>query len=203
LSADPHGYDPETLAFYEREAGFYANRPHAGQFPWLWRFLEGLPAGASILELGCGGGRDAGEMLRLGYAVTPTDGSPAMVAQAEQRLGRSVRLMRFDELDAEAAYDAVWANAALLHARLAALPGILTAVRRSLKPGGRFFASYKVGDGEDRDQFGRYFSLPPEADLRRAYEAAGPWASLETQAAHGSGFEGVPRDWLAFTAVRG
>ena len=202
MSADPHGYDPETLAFYEREAAFYANRPQSGHFPWLWRFLEGLPAGASILELGCGGVRDAEEMIRQGFDVTPTDGSPAMAAEAERRLGRPVRLMRFDELDAEAVYDAVWANASLLHARPAALPDILAAVRRALKAGGRFVASYKLGDGEGRDKFGRYFSFPSEADLWRAYEAAGPWTSVETDSAHGVGLEGVPRDWLAFTVRR-
>jgi hypothetical protein len=71
-----------------------------------------------------------------------------------------------------------------------------------LKPGGRFFASYKLGDGEGRDKFGRYFSFPPEAELRRLYKAAGPWASVDTEAAHGVGLEGVPRDWLAFTVRR-
>ncbi len=206
MSAGGDGYDPETLAYYEREADFYANRPHDGRFAPLWRFLEGLPQGAHVLELGCGGGHDAEEMTRLGYRVTPTDGSPAMAAQAERRLGRPVRVLRFDELDADAAYDAVfdaiWANASLLHVRPAALPGVLAAVRRALKPGGRFFASYKLGEGEGRDKFGRYFSFPPEAELRQAYAAAGPWANVETEAAHGVGLEGVPRDWLAFTVRR-
>ncbi len=148
-------YDPDTLAFYEGQAATYAHRPHDGRFERLWRFLDALPPGAAILELGCGGGSDAAEMIRLGFAVTPTDGSPAMAAQARERLGMPVRVMRFEELDDEAAFDAVWANASLLHARAEGLPDVLARVRRALRPGGRFFASFKLGDGGDRDKFGR------------------------------------------------
>ena len=196
------GYDAGTLAFYEREAAVYAGRPQDGRFARLWRFLEGLPAGASVLELGCGGGRDAEEMLRLGYAVTPSDGSPAMAAEAERRLGRPVLVMRFEQLEAAAAYDAVWANASLLHVRAAALADIIGRVRQALRPGGRFFASFKLGDGEGRDSLGRYYNFPTEAALRAAYDAAGPWAKLEAEHAAGGGYDGVARDWLMLTVTR-
>ena len=199
MSAD---YDPETLAFYEGQAATYAHRPHDGRFERLWRFLEGLPAGAAILELGCGGGRDAAEMIRLGYAVTPTDGSPAMAAQAQQRLGVPVRVMRFEELDAEAAFDAVWASASLLHARASALPGIFARIRRALRAGGRFCAGFKRGDGEGFDSLGRYYNFPTEAALRDAYAAAGPWRSFEIEHEEGGGYDGVRRHWLVCLAVR-
>jgi SAM-dependent methyltransferase len=195
-------YDPDTLAFYEGQAATYAHRPQDGRFEPLWRFLDGLPPGAAILELGCGGGRDAAEMIRLGYVVTPTDGSPAMAAQAQQRLGMPVRVMRFEELDAEAAFDAVWANASLLHARAETLPDVLARVRRALRPGGRFFASFKLGEGGDRDKFGRYYNFPTEAALLAAYEAAGPWASGTTEGVSGGGYDGVERDWLMCLAPK-
>lgn len=202
MSSPAQDYDPATFAFYEREAQVYAARPHDGQFPQLWRFLEDLAPGAEILELGCGGGRDAAEMIRLGYRVTPTDGSPAMAAKAEQRLGRPVRVMTFDALEAEQAYDAVWASASLLHARAAALPDIFARIRRALRPGGRFCAGFKGGDGEGYDRLGRYYNFPTEAALRSAFAAAGPWRSLDIDHAEGGGYDGVPRDWLICQAVR-
>jgi SAM-dependent methyltransferase len=195
-------YDPATLAFYEREAAIYAARPHDGQFPRLRRFLQALAPGAEILELGCGGGRDAEEMIRLGFRVTPTDGSPAMAAQAERRLGRPVRVMTFEALDADGAFDAVWASASLLHARAAALPDIFARVHRALRPGGRFCAGFKGGEGEGYDSLGRYYNFPTEAALRDAYVAAGPWRSLEVEHQEGSGYDGVRRDWLVCLAVR-
>jgi hypothetical protein len=52
-------HDAATLAFYDREAVAYAARDHleARSVP-LDRFLDALPPGAAILELGCGGGYD-------------------------------------------------------------------------------------------------------------------------------------------------
>ena len=43
--------------------------------------------GASVLELGCGSGRDARFMARLGADVTATDGSEAMLAEAQRIAG--------------------------------------------------------------------------------------------------------------------
>jgi SAM-dependent methyltransferase len=202
VSGGPADYDSATFAFYEREAAIYTSRPHDGQFPKLWRFLQDLAPGAQILELGCGGGRDAEEMIRLGFQVTPTDGSPAMAAQAEQRLGRPVRVMTFEALQAEAKFDAVWAPNSLLHARAAALPDVFARIRRSLRPGGRFGAGFKSGDGEGYDGLGRYYNFPSEAALRDAFAAGGPWRSLEIEQQQGSGYDGVPRTWLICLAVR-
>ena len=200
--AQNSGYDPATLAFYEGEAAVYAARPYDGGFPRLWRFLEDLKPGAEILELGCGGGRDAEEMIRLGFQVTPTDGSPAMAAQAQQRLRRPVRVMTFEALDADAAFDAVWANASLLHARADALPDVFARIRRALRPGGRLCAGFKAGDGEAYDALGRYYNFPTEAALRAAFAAAGPWRSLEIEHDAGSGYDGVRRDWLICLAIK-
>src|SRR5260221_8711249 len=135
-------HDPQTLAFYDREAKPYAAQANPVSFRRLTPFLDALAPGAAILELGCGGGRDAEEMIRRGFDVTPTDGSPGMAAQAERRLGRPVQVLRLDELEAEARYDAVWACASLLHAPTEALPAILGRIRHALKPGGRFFANF-------------------------------------------------------------
>jgi SAM-dependent methyltransferase len=48
--------------------------------------LDMFPAGARLLELGGGTGEDALYMLRRGYDVTLTDGSPAMVESARAKL---------------------------------------------------------------------------------------------------------------------
>lgn len=118
-------YDDQTLQFYADTAPTYVASGPGGASRNLPGFLPLLPAGARILELGCGGGRDAAAMLAAGHDVDPTDGTPAIARQAEAFLGRPVRVMRFDELDAVAAYDAVWANASLLHVPRPDLPVIL------------------------------------------------------------------------------
>jgi SAM-dependent methyltransferase len=107
--------DTETLQFYQQQAEVYSQRIGQTISPALPGFLGRLRPGASILELGCGSGRDTVEMLRLGYEATPTDGSPEMARQAETLLHRRVLLLEFSEIEDEARFDGVWAHACLLH----------------------------------------------------------------------------------------
>lgn len=195
-------HDADTLAFYDREAAAYAARQRGAPVR-LQAFLEQLRPRARILELGCGAGQDAELMTAAGFEVTPTDGSAGLAAEAQARLGRPVRVMRFEELDETAAYDGVWANACLLHVPEDGLADVLARIHRALKPGGRFHTGFKAGDGGGRDSLGRYYNFPDEARLRAAYGAAGHWAALELTAGKGGGFDGVMRDWWFVDAVRG
>ena len=195
-------HDADTLAFYDREAAAYAARQRGAPVR-LQAFLEQLRPRARILELGCGAGQDAELMTAAGFEVTPTDGSAGLAAEAEARLGRPVRVMRFEELDETAAYDGVWANACLLHVPEDGLADVLARIHRALKPGGRFHTGFKAGDGGGRDSLGRYYNFPDEARLRAAYGVAGDWAALTITPGKGGGFDGVMRDWLFVDAVKG
>ena len=189
-------HDDATLAFYANEARGYAERARSQHHPKLQAFVDKLTPGARVLELGCGDGQDSAFMLARGLDVMPTDGCPELAKLAEERLGVSVPVLRFDELDARDVFDGVWANACLLHVPMPALSNVLTRVHRALKPGGIFFASYKAGEGEGRDKFGRYFNFPSMDQLLRAYEAAANWGELNILASEGSGYDGVARTWL-------
>ena len=199
-SAQP--YDQATLDFYSVEAPVYAASGKAGVSRWLNDFMALLPEKGRVLELGCGGGIDAEAMLAHGFEVDPTDGTATIAAQAEQRLGRPVRVMRFDELSAIETYDAVWANASLLHVPREALSGVLRKVRRALKPGGLHFANYKAGDAAGRDSLGRYFNYYDRATLLDAYAASGSWDIISTSDYIGGGYESGQGPWIAITVRR-
>jgi SAM-dependent methyltransferase len=200
--ADAPAHDAATLAFYAAEAPTYVARGWDGLNPDLAVFLNRLRPGARILELGCGSGRDAVAMLARGFAVDATDGSPEMAREAGQRIGRPVRVMRFDALAAHAEYDAVWANAALLHVPRPALLDVLTRVHRALKPGGHHFASYKGGTREGRDEFGRYFNYPTPDYLRATYRAAGDWSAFDLESGTGAGYDKRVTPWHTVRATR-
>ena len=108
-----------------------------------------------------------------------TDGSPEMAAIALQQLNHPVEAMLFDELDARAAYDGVWASACLLHVPRDELAGVLARIHRSLKPEGLFYARYKVGHGDGRDSLGRYYNYPPAEWLDATCAAAGAWTPVK------------------------
>ena len=194
--------DDQTLGFYAEEADAYAGRDRHAEHRLIETFVAKLAPGARILELGCGGGQDSEEMLRLGFDVVPTDGSPELAQQAAQRLGREVRILLFEDLDEIAAYDGVWAHACLLHAPRPALPGIIDRIHSALRPRGVFFASFKAGETEGRDSLGRYFNYLSATELRGAYGVGARWQSLKIEEEIGSGYDNMTTRWLHALAIK-
>jgi SAM-dependent methyltransferase len=186
--------DRTTLSFYGKEAEAYATREREASTQ-LDLFLAALPSGASILELGCGGGHDSEVMIGRGFDVVPTDGTPELALEAQKRLGREVQVVLFQDLDAQEAFDGVWANACLLHVPRAELSGILGRIQTALRSGGLFYASFKSGEGEGRDALERYNNYPSLAWLRETY-AALSWQQMDISEDVGSGFDGKPTSWI-------
>ena len=195
------GKDSHTLDFYASEAEAYASRGQAASRAKLQGFMSLLPPGGRVLELGCGAGQDSEALLAQGFDVLPTDGSPELAAQAERRLGRPVAVLLFEDLAEHEAFDGIWANACLLHVPRAALPAMIARVHAALKPDGVFYASFKAGEQDGRDRFGRYFNYPSPEWLRDAY-GTGRWSRLDIVEETGSGYDREPTDWLHVTAFK-
>lgn len=190
--------DEETLGFYRSNAHAYADWAKAPSTR-LNGFLALLPPGGAILELGCGAGNHAAKMLAAGFALRATDGSPEMAEIASRRLGHPVETMLFHELDEDQAYDGVWASACLLHVPRDQLAGVLAAIHRALKPGGVFYASFKLGDDDGRDALGRYYNYPSPQWLQSVYSEAGRWDLLASESNEIKSFDAAPATLLHLT----
>jgi SAM-dependent methyltransferase len=187
--------DEQTLQFYRSNAQSYADWAKAPSAR-LREFLSRLPPDGSILDLGCGAGNHSAVMLEAGFAVRATDGSPEMAAIASRRLGHPVEAMRFDELDVQEAYDGVWASACLLHVPRDELKAILARIHRALKPSGVFYASFKICEGDGRDNLGRYYNYPSPEWLQATYAAAGAWDPLASDTSVIQSFDQTPANML-------
>lgn len=111
-------------------------------------FLSQLEEGDTILDLGCGSGRDSLTFYELGYDVTALDASEEMCKLAEIHTGFEVLNMTFEEMDFDGVFDGIWACASLLHVPKKELSGILTKIAWALKDGGVLYMSFKLGDFE-------------------------------------------------------
>ena len=166
--------DNRTIAWYDTAAEQY-DKLIGSQKPdnTLLDFMALLPAGADVLDLGCGPARASVHMRAAGFRPDPVDASVGMITLANETHDIGARLMRFDQLDAQAAYDGVWANFSLLHAPRAELPHHLAAIARALRPNGVFHIGMKTGSGENRDALDRRYTYVTVKELASLLHDAG------------------------------
>ena len=144
---------PDTVRAYDLDAVAYVEAsptmPDSVRAD-IEAFAERLDVGARVLEIGSGGGRDARLMEDLGLRVRRTDITPGFVALLrEQGVDADLLDPLVDDLSSpEGPYDAVWANASLLHVRRDDLTTVLSRLAAVTRPGGLLRASVKEGDGE-------------------------------------------------------
>lgn len=136
------------------------------------KFLASLEQGASILDAGCGAGRDAANFRQLGYRVCAFDASEKLVAIAREHSGVEVELCSFTDYQSHEPLDAIWACASLLHVPDEQMASVLQHLGNQLKPGGIFYLSFKYGE-KDSERGGRQFTNSTEARLRAHLQGSG------------------------------
>lgn len=163
--------DQATVGYYSQNAAeFFASTVDVDMTPLYERFLKHLPARASILDAGCGSGRDARAFANRGFEVTAFDASPALAVLASKHCGFEVSVRQFSEVNEVDAYDGVWCCASLLHVPRLELPFQIEQLWQTLRPSGLFYASFKLGPGE-RLHNGRSFTDIDEVTLRLLFES--------------------------------
>lgn len=184
-------YNQSAAAFWEGTRGHDVSQNIAT----LLRNIEGA-APFTILDLGCGPGRDLKALTQMGHVAVGLDGAERLAAMARDFSGCEVWEQDFLALDLPAArFDGIFANASLFHVPREELPRVLGELHAALKPRGVLFSSNPHGDngeGWNRGRYGAYHDL----DAWRAFVTAAGFTELE----HYYRPPGLPRDqqpWLA------
>jgi 2-polyprenyl-3-methyl-5-hydroxy-6-metoxy-1,4-benzoquinol methylase len=199
-----------TIAAYDAFAADYRDgtsvRP-ASVAAAIDRFVAGLSAGARVLEIGSGPGHDAVALEAAGLSVRRTDVTPAFVRLLREA-GHEADVLDpltddlADPARPGAPYDAVWADACLLHVTRDDLPVVLSRLADATRADGPLYASLKEGDGDTWSTHGhvgapRHFFFWRADELRAVLEAAG-WIVDELDQERGT--SGDP--WLEVRARR-
>jgi SAM-dependent methyltransferase len=188
-----------TLEHYERRAEDFrqGTQDHdvSQNIAELLRPIEGEPP-FTILDFGCGPGRDLKAFSALGHAAVGLEGAPSFAAMARAQTGCEVLEQDFLSLALPPArFDGVFANAALFHVPSQELPRVLRDLRAALKPRGVLFSSNPHGNNEEgwnRGRYGAYYNL----ETWRRYLTAAGFSELR----HYYRPPGLPREqqpWLA------
>jgi SAM-dependent methyltransferase len=197
----------QTIDAYERSARECVvrwNQRRHRRPPLLVKWLKSLPADARLLDLGCGGGKDAGYLGQRGYRVVGVDRTSALLSAGRRRY-RSLPLVRADlrQLPFQAmSFDGLWAAASLMHLPKPVARRTLTDLSKLVRPGGLFAATVTYGVKSRLVTNGwvpgRYFARWKKDELARTVRRAG-WNILELKIITNRERKGR---WLNFIAQR-
>lgn len=148
----------QTINYYNLNAkNFIENTQNADMHIPQNRFHRLLAEHASILDFGCGSGRDTKFFLQIGYDVTATDGSAELCKLVSAFSGIDVKEMLFQDLDAISMYNGIWACSSILHLPKIEQFPVFQKMCNALKENGVIYTSFKYGNFEG-ERNGRYFT---------------------------------------------
>ena len=154
-----------TIDYYNENAKKFIDGTVAVDFKHIQdTFLDLLPEHATILDFGCGSGRDTKYFLEQGCMIDAMDGSLELSKAASKYTGINVKHMLFQELNEKEKYDGIWACASILHVKREELPEIIRKMSLAAKANGIIYLSFKYGDFEG-ERNGRYFTDMTEASM--------------------------------------
>ena len=188
-----------TLEHYNRTAEAFreGTRDHdvTQNIAALLRGIRGSPP-FTILDLGCGPGRDLATFTAMGHVAIGVEGAVRLAEMARAASGCEVWEQDFLALDLPAAkFDGIFANASLFHVPRQELPRVLRELHGALKQEGVLFSSNPRGANDEGWNRGRYGAYHDLETWRRFIEAAG-FVEIE----HYYRPAGLPREqqpWLA------
>ena len=155
-----------TLDYYNQHADdfFEGTRDHdvSQNMAALLQYIEAA-APFTILDFGCGPGRDLKAFTELGHKAVGLEGARRFAEMARAFSGCEVWQQDFLALDLPANhFDGVFANASLFHVPSQALLQVLTQLHMTLKPQGVLFSSNPRGNNDEgwiRERYGAYHDL--------------------------------------------
>ena len=139
---------------------------------FLYPLTANLNTGSTIVDVGCGSGRDILWLQKRGYHVIGLERSCGLAALARHHTACRIIEADFETYDfAQLSADAVLLTGALVHLPHPKICGVLESICRALKKPGFLLITMKQGSGSVTVPDGRRFYLWQDKDLRSVYQS--------------------------------
>ncbi len=164
----------ETIDYYNKNADWYYWTTVGLDFDEMRKkFASYLPSEASVIDLGCGSGRDVMAFSDMGHRAVGLDASKNLVELAKERLEIRAVVGDMSSWIAGEPYDGIWCCASLNHLTEKERERFFKNLRNNLKKGGVIYISIKEGIETGFDKEGRYNCNCTEKQLTDYLNSAG------------------------------
>lgn len=192
----------KTIDFYNTNAHDYAKSTFNLDLNQEYiNFIKDLPLNGNILDAGCGSGRDLLAFKNLGYNVQGIDASEELVKIAIKNSGALVECKTFLDIDWQDKFDGIWCMASLLHLNKKELNNALEKLGNAMKPNAKFYASFKLGEGEGYDNKGRFFSYMNKQEIMEVFQSAGMFKNISILSDNNDKLGRQDTQWLKVFAI--
>ena len=143
--------------YYQRNAGDYHQRTFfIDPSAFLEPLRKRLDPGCTVLDIGCGSGRDMLWLKNKGFSVSGFERSAGLAALARQNTRSNVIEGDYETFDfSDVPSDAILFAGSLVHISHEKLPQVFEWAIAGLRPGGKVLLSLKQGNGTGTDELGR------------------------------------------------
>lgn len=155
----------KTIEYYNNHAEEYCIETKDADISYCYeKFRQYVKPRGSILDVGCGSGRDSKRFMEDGYQVEAIDASEEMCRYAGKYIGRQIKCRKVEDITYKEEFDGIWACASLLHVGKEGMRDVIEKLCRALKENGELYVSFKLGSGE-RFTDGRFFNDYMEEEI--------------------------------------
>lgn len=174
--------DKKTAAFYSAQADDTAKLYNSAEKGVSRSFDKAFPARTSVLDIGCGSGRDLHTLLNMGYDAYGIDPSPEMLKAAvnaypELKERTAIGTIPSDKLFFDKKFDCILCAAVLMHITGEHIDDAAASIKNSLNPGGRLLISVPLErddiNTEGRSPDGRLFIIRKVDVYNKLFEKQG------------------------------
>ena len=146
----------KTLEYYNKNAKkYYDDTVNADMSYFRDKFLSHVKPGGTILDLGCGTGRDSKAFKEARFKVVAVDGAIELCKMATKLIRQEVICSTFEEFEPHEKYDGIWACSSLLHIPKDEIKKVIKKLLPYMNDNCILYMSYKYGDysGDRNDRF--------------------------------------------------
>ena len=160
----------KTIEYYNQNAESYCSDTLNADMSYSRdEFTKYVKKDGTILDLGCGTGRDSKEFIKKGFKVIAVDGSKKLCEFASKYIGQEVICSTFEEYEPNEHFDGLWACSSLLHIPKHEIKSFMKKIIPYLNDGAIIYMSYKYGNNAE-EKNGRYFVNFDEQSINELFK---------------------------------